>query len=182
MHRLFMMAGAILLTMSSVASVEASPSFTFDAPKGWVQEKPRSTMRKAQFRLPGKSQQKDAELAIFSFPGGGGSIEANLHRWYGQFENENGKKRTSPDKKETLKTKEGLSVTWVRINGTYLKSRSPMMRGPVDKIPNQGMLGAIVEATPNPYFIKATGPRGTIEKWQKEFTTFVTSFRVNHKR
>ena len=57
----------------------------FVAPEGWVEEKPSSSMRVAQYRLPGsESLGGDAELAVFSAIGG--TVDQNVQRWLGQFE------------------------------------------------------------------------------------------------
>ena len=53
-------------------------------PKDWKEEQPSSSMRIAQFRVPGNDG--DGELVVFS--GIGGSVDANLNRWYGQFKSE----------------------------------------------------------------------------------------------
>ncbi|MBT6710180.1 MAG: hypothetical protein HOB22_00530, partial [Candidatus Marinimicrobia bacterium] len=53
-------------------------------PKDWKKEQPSSSMRIAQFRFSGNDG--DGELVVFS--GIGGSIDANLNRWYGQFKSE----------------------------------------------------------------------------------------------
>jgi len=41
-------------------------------------------MRKATYRVPAKDGE-DAEMAVFYFKGEGGSTEANIQRWIGQF-------------------------------------------------------------------------------------------------
>ena len=56
----------------------------FTVPEGWIEEKPSSSMRKSQFRLPGlKSPSGDVEVAVFA--GIGGSVEQNVTRWINQF-------------------------------------------------------------------------------------------------
>ena len=46
-------------------------------------------MRVAQYGLPGPAG--EATLGIFFFgPGQGGSVEANIERWFGQFKQEDG--------------------------------------------------------------------------------------------
>ena len=52
-------------------------------PDGWMRENPSNSMRLAQFNISGKSER--CELIIFS--GIGGSVDANLNRWLGQFLN-----------------------------------------------------------------------------------------------
>ena len=60
----------------------------FTVPQGWIDQKPSSSMRKAQFELPGEAG--PAELVVYYFGlGGAGGREANVQRWLGQFSNPN---------------------------------------------------------------------------------------------
>ena len=56
-------------------------------------------MRKAQYRLPGIKSADDATLAVFFFQMGGGSVDANLSRWYKQFRTADGKAVAEPKEK-----------------------------------------------------------------------------------
>src|SRR4051812_24921505 len=65
---------------------------TFSVPRSWKSEEPSSRMRLAQIKVgPEKGDDEAAELAIFAFPGGGGTVQQNLDRWKGQFKAEGGK-------------------------------------------------------------------------------------------
>jgi hypothetical protein len=150
---------------------------SFVASPKWVKETPSSSMRKAQFKWPGQKGQGDAELAVFYFQGTGGSVEANLQRWYGQFKQPDGSPTTDhvSQKKEQVN---GMEVTEVYVTGTYLKSTSPMMmQGPLEELPGYAMLAAIVEAPDGPWFFKATGPKATIDYWRKSFEQFTKTFK-----
>ncbi len=149
----------------------------YSVPDGWITEKPKSRMRIAQFRMPGQNDAGDAELAVFVFPGTGGSINDNLVRWYGQFKQPDG--ADSEEKAEIKKVSvNDLNVTIVYITGTYLQSASPMMMGgPVKEVPSYAMLAAIVETATDPWFFKAVGPQTTLEKWRPTFDEFVQSFK-----
>ena len=69
----------------------------FEAPSTWISETPSSSMRLAQYRLPGlEGDPEDAELAVFYFGGQGGSVQANVDRWIGQFSNPDGSPVTDP--------------------------------------------------------------------------------------
>src|SRR5689334_1349621 len=55
---------------------------TFEAPAAWKQEAPKSEMRRAQLRIePSGDDKQGAELILFAFPGGAGSVDANVERW-----------------------------------------------------------------------------------------------------
>jgi len=149
----------------------------YTVPDGWVSEQPKSRMRLAQFRLPGQDGAEDAELAVFVFPGTGGSVNANLARWYGQFKQPDG--AASEDKADVKKQKvHDLEVTLVYVTGTYLQSTSPMMMGgPVKEVPSSAMFAAIVETGTDPWFFKAVGPQSTIDHWRPSFDALVQSFK-----
>ena len=159
------------------STVNNNKELTYTAPDGWVSEAPKSRMRLAQYRLPGQEGAGDAELAVFVFPGTGGSVNANLERWYGQFKQPDG--ADSGEKADVQKKKvNGLDVTIVYVTGTYLQSASPMMMGgPVNEVPESAMLAAIVETGKDPWFFKAVGPQKTIDYWRPSFDTFVQSFK-----
>lgn len=150
----------------------------YSAPDEWINVKPATSMRKDQFQLPGVEGAGDANLAVFYFPGTGGSVQANLNRWYGQFKQPDGSSTTQHV--ETNKTNvNGLPVTMVYVTGTYLKPKSPMMmRGPKEEKPNYALLAAIVETANGPWFFKTTGPQKTIDHWRPSFNEFVNTFRV----
>jgi len=59
---------------SGYGDISTSVEVNYTVPEGWIEEKPRSSMRKAQFKLPGKNHSLDAELAVFVFPGSGGGV------------------------------------------------------------------------------------------------------------
>ncbi len=148
----------------------------YTAPENWVKEKPATSMRKAQFRLPGQDGAEDAVLAIFYFPRGGGSVEANIQRWYGQFKQPDGS-RTAELAEEKKITVNDLAVTMVYATGTFMKSKSPMMMGgPKEAMEDYAMLAAVVETEKAPWFVKATGPKQTIDHWRPSFNKFVQSF------
>jgi hypothetical protein len=154
-----------------------SGEVTFTAPSEWVKETPSSSMRKAQYKWPGQDGKEDAELAVFYFPGTGGSVEANLQRWYGQFKQPDGSPTTDHVSQKKVQVN-GMEVTEVYVTGTYLKSTSPMMmQGPVDELPDYAMLAAIVEAPNGPWFFKATGPEATIDFWRQSFDKFIQTFK-----
>ena len=157
----------------------ASSEVTFTAPDGWLAEVPSNPMRKSQYRLPGPAG--DAELAVFNFPGTGGSVDANLDRWYGQFKQSDGgntKDKVVSESKEV----NGLKVTVVYVTGIYLKPRdASMMGGPVDEMANYAMRAAIVETANGPWFYKAVGPQKTVDNWKKAFDEMVSSFNFTKK-
>ena len=126
-------------------------------PASWVSQPPASSMRLAQFRVPGQTGQEDAEVIFFYFgKGQGGSIEANIARWQSQF--------TSPDGKPVKATVQhhkvsGMPVTTVEFTGSYARG---MGMGPAGApTPDQMLLVAIVETPQGNLTIQLHGPRAT---------------------
>jgi hypothetical protein len=151
------------------------PRVTYVVPEGWVEEEPANAIRKAQFRLPGVEEADDAQLTVFVFPGGGGTIDANINRWYRQFKQPDGS--NSAEKAKLTKFNiNNLQVTVVSLTGTYLKSVAPMMGGESKEVPESKLLAAIVETNSAPWFFKAVGPEVTINHWRESFDQLVQSF------
>lgn len=152
----------------------AGASLKFTPSEGWIQETPKSSMRKAQYRLPKvEGDPEDAELVVFYFQGSGGGVQANIDRWIGQFSRPDGSPIGSAAKTEKRDI-HGLPVTVVDVSGTYLASSGPML-AEVQKKPDFRMLGAVAETGNGPWFFKLTGPAKTIAKWQPSFDKFLQS-------
>ena len=153
-----------------------SGELTYQVPEEWHQIMPSSSMRKAQFVLPGFENGGDGELAVFVFPGSGGSVQANIDRWIGQF------KPSDEDNsvhQETNKIKvNGLDVTLVFARGTYMNS-GMAMSGPVEELPDYALMAAIVETSGDPWFFKAVGPQATMDHWRDAFEKFATTVNEN---
>jgi len=147
------------------------------APAAWQSATPNSTMRKAQLTLPrAAGDAEDAELIVFYFgPGQGGSVEANLDRWYGQFAQPDSS--ASVDKAQvTRDTVAGMNLTRVDLGGTYI---APMMPGASERYnkPDFRMLAAVLETAQGPYFFKLVGPEKTIAQHASSFSAFMKSAR-----
>lgn len=146
--------------------------------KGWVHEKPTSTMRVAQWKLPhAEGDEKDAEVAVFWFQGGGGGVDANIERWVGQLKQPDGKPSKEVMKRET-KEIAGFKVHLVDVTGTYSAAdMRPGAGGAKVEIEGARLLGAIVEGPGGPHFVKLLGPKATVDKWEKSFTAFLEGLR-----
>jgi hypothetical protein len=151
---------------------------TLAADPVWQTVTPSSSMRKAQFTLPRVADDaEDAELAVFYFgPGQGGSVEANLQRWYGQFSQPDSS--ASAEKAKTAnEVVDGMNLTTVDLSGTYVGSMMPGAEA--QNKPNFRMLAAVLETSQGPYFFKLVGPEKTIAHWANSFSEFVKSAKKN---
>ncbi len=156
------------------AATGTAATAPFPVQPGWVEESPSSSMRVAQFRLPGEAGARDAELAVFAFPGGG-SVESNFERWCGQFEQADGSSpraaaRTSREERD------GLTVHRIEVGGTYVAETTPGSGVRVNE-PGWRLIGAVIEGPKGMHFVKATGPEATLERWRASVDAFLGAAR-----
>jgi len=151
-------------------------ALAWTAPEGWIEEKPSSGMRLAQYRLSKvEGDEEDAVCYVSHFPGTGGSVEANLNRWYEQFAQPDGRPSSAAAKVNKAKH-HGFQQTTVDVSGTFSQTTTPM--GPVsEEKPNFRMLGGVIETPLGPWFVKLVGPELSVARWEKSFYEFMKSFR-----
>ena len=141
-------------------------------PADWKEEQPSSTMRLTQFKLPkAEGDKDDAELALFAFPGGSGSLEQNLKRQEAKFEI-NGKPEVTEIKIGDIKG------AYQDIKGTFLKKFPPF--APDAKITKMGdyrQIYVVFEAGGKQYYMTLLGPAKTIEKHKAGFDAWVKNFK-----
>lgn len=131
-------------------------------PQGWTKETPASSMRLGQASIalaPGDAGK--AELAVFHFPGTGGSAEANILRWQGQFKGPKGEPGAAVALTDSTKIN-GMTVITTDVSGTQLAGNAAMGTGPGEDVPNSRMLASVIETPGGNFFLKLTGPAKTI--------------------
>ena len=152
-------------------------SLAYTPPAGWLQQEPSSSMRHDQYELPGSEGSDPATLAIFK--GIGGSVNSNIDRWKKQFITPPSTAESNWAKQES-KVINQIPVHIVSVQGTYLKSRMPMMMdGPKIELKDYALLAVIAETNTGLWFFKATGPQKTVKFWEKDFDAFINTFRLN---
>src|SRR5262249_34942087 len=105
-------------------SVEAG-GLTFKAPESCKSVASRSPLRKAPLQVePVSGDDFPALLVVYVFPGGAGTVDANVKRWQSQFRDADGK----PPKIDS-KTVKGKNHEVVRVetSGHYKPSPIPGM-------------------------------------------------------
>ncbi len=139
-------------------------------PSRWMAQGDRP-MRAATYAIPPAQGDSDAaECAVFYFGNDqGGTVDANIDRWVGQFEQASAPNRGTKDVG-------GMKVTTVAISGAYLAPSGPMMM-PTGKKDNYRLLGAIVEGPQGSVFFKLTGPQKTVEASSAEFDALIGSIQ-----
>ncbi len=148
-------------------------ALTWTAPPTWTAEKPSSSMRRAQYRIPGPGG--PAECIVFYFgPGQGGDAKANVDRWASQFRRADG--RPSGDAVKTREIKVGdIPVTLVEVTGTFVGGMGGGQAGP--EKPDQMMLAAIAEGPDANWFFRAIGPQKTLDAARGDFDKMVRSLK-----
>jgi hypothetical protein len=163
-------------SVAAAAPTQARPAagpaeLEWDVPAGWETAPNPSTMRKATYKI--KKAEGDPEGAELSVSQVGGSLEKNIERWAGQFEQKPGE---TP--KQTQRTVGDLKVTVVEIRGAFLGSGMPGMPATEPKA-GWALLGAIAEVPGQtaPWFFKMTGPEKTISSARGDFDKMIDSLR-----
>ena len=143
---------------------------TFTAPAAWKPRPAASTMRVAEFVVPKTAPDtEDAEVIVYFFGGTGGSVDANIERWVGQFQQPSGGAATGSRGALTVGK---LKVTTVDVSGTYVAEVRPGAAERHNK-PNYRMRAAVVETPRGPYFVKFTGPTATVTQASAAFDQFI---------
>ncbi len=145
---------------------------TFKAPAAWKKEQPKSSMRQAQFKVdPVQGDTESAELVLFVFPNGAGTVHANIDRWESQFVEADGK---TPSAKVSKKKVKDLDVTCVEIAGRYVAAVTPGAAEKNNKAAHR-LLGAIVETPTAGYYFKMVGPDKTMIAAREGFDAMIAS-------
>jgi hypothetical protein len=164
-------------SVSLFAAAALAAGLTFTTPDGWRQSPGGSPMRVAEFALPrADGDAEDAQLVVYYFGGQGGSVEANIERWVGQMQQADGKPSTAVARKE-IRTVNGLKVTLVDVDGTYVAETAPGAGARHNK-PHFRLRAGVVETPKGPYFIKLTGPEKTVTRWNRAYDQFVGSMKA----
>jgi len=149
-------------------------ALAWTVPSGWIAEKPASSMRRAQYRVPGNAG--DGECAVFYFgPGQGGDPMANAVRWAEQFTLADGKPAQNAMKTSEVEVG-GLKIFMVEVAGTY-KGGMTMTAAPAAPKPGYRLLGAVTPGPDANWYFKFTGPDKTVNEQRDAFTSMVKSSR-----
>ncbi|WP_437595205.1 hypothetical protein WMF28_21900 [Sorangium sp. So ce590] len=149
----------------------AAGELAWDAPASFESAPNPNSMRKATYKI--KRAAGDTEDAELSISQAGGSVDANITRWVGQFS----QKSDDSPKRTELKVKD-IKVTVVEVKGTFAGSGMPGMPAQ-DPKSSYAMLGAIAEMpSGDPWFLKMTGPEKTVTAARADFDKLVNSLHV----
>lgn len=159
----------------SAGSAPASVGgLTFPTPAEWKSRQPGSSMRLAEYAVPGSGG--EASLVVFRFPGGG-TAQDNIARWVGQFD---GAAASNGGKGPMVETaqRDGLTLTSLDVSGNYAGAQMPgaPAQPPID---DARLLALVVEGKGDPFFLKLQGPGATVGEWSEAWAKIVASIRVD---
>jgi hypothetical protein len=149
---------------------------SFQAPASWKSSPPSSQMRLAQLKVdPIEGDDYPAEMVVTAFPGGAGSVEANLERWQRMFKDKEG----NPPRIES-KTIKGKNVDVIRAEtaGHYTPPQFPR---PEPDRADARFLGAIIMTDRVGYYIRMVGPNKTMIKLRPDFDELLTTIQVKDR-
>jgi hypothetical protein len=139
------------------------------APETWVRKAPQTRIVEHEFAIPAaKGDSADGRLTVMA---AGGSVEANIDRWYAQFTQPDGGSTRDKSKVKEIKAG-GHDVHLVDIAGTFRDQRGPM--APAVERPKYRMLGAIIPTKDaGTYFLKFYGPEKTVTENEAAFVKMI---------
>jgi hypothetical protein len=154
------------------ADAPTAGGLTWQASSPLVARTPKSQMRVAEYGLDGEPA---AELTVFYFGADqGGSIEANMARWVGQFKQPDG---SEPQAKRDERMVKGIPVALVETKGNFSGGMA-MPGAPAPAAQTDAMLlGAIAKGPNGAVFFKFTGPRASLEKARSAFESLIESIQ-----
>jgi len=135
----------------------------FDRPEGWNYSRPTDGVRAAQ--LEKRAAGTPLLITFTRFPpGSGGTVQANVDRWVGQF------LRTDSPPEVQTPAGTSLPLTLVKITG---EMKDGVPGGPANDSPDTLLLGAIQEAPDGLVVVKLSGPRPAVSREEKIFSELV---------
>ena len=93
----------------------AGDTLLLEAPTGWKRVQPKSGIVETEFAIPSAGDMAPGRMTVM---GAGGSVQANVDRWYGQFAQPDGSATKDKATTKTIKLA-GCTVTMVDVAGTY---------------------------------------------------------------
>lgn len=149
--------------------------YSLPIPAGWERKEPKTRIVEHEFAV--KPVEGDENGGRVTVMGAGGSVDANIDRWYGQFTQPDGSDTKDKAKIKTI-TVAGQEIKVVDLAGTY-EDRPPFAAGKGIQRDNYRMLAAIITTKKaGNYFIKLYGPAKTIAGQEAGFTKMLEGLQA----
>ena len=176
MRRLFLTAAVVLAAGFAAAADKGTAvelaGMKSTTPETWKEETPSSQMRMGQFKLPkAEGDKEDAELALFVFPGGSGTVKQNLDRQLAKFVEEGRK-----DKSDKIKVGE-IEATYQDVTGTFKKKPFPMAEKFTPVEGYRQLYVVFEDKGGKQYYMTLLGPAKTVEKHKPAFEEWLKNFK-----
>ena len=141
-------------------------------PIGWTSRPASSRMRLAEFALPSTGD-KGADVIVYFFgTGQGGSVDANLERWKGQFSNPNG-----PVTDVVTRDTSGVfPLTIAEYRGTYARGIG-MGSTAEAALPDHVLVAVVAETPRGTLFFQLFGPRPAVDARRADYLRFVRGLK-----
>jgi hypothetical protein len=131
-------------------------------------------MRLAEYATPGLPNAAGAEVIVYFFgPGQGGSPDANLARWKGQFSNPDGAAVAEQVSKDTAGA---IPLTIAEYRGTYARAVG-MGSSPEAARPNHMLIAVVAETPRGTIFFQCFGPVAAVEAQRAAYLAFVKGLK-----
>jgi hypothetical protein len=153
-----LLSASCLFSFAATATAEDPAPFTisgleFKPAADWTAKQPSSNMRAAELEITASEDAEPLTVVFYYFGAGqGGSVDANLQRWLGQFEGE-------PEKTTEEIAAGDKKITLLHAKGTY---QVGAMFGPKTPTAGYALLGAVVPGNDANIFVKLTGPQDEV--------------------
>jgi uncharacterized protein YceK len=170
-------AGQQSMTAMAGGHTDTAGGITWSVPADWKVAAPKPMRVQTYIVGPSAGDTDSAECAVFFFGSeSGGSKDANIQRWCGQFDQPDG---SDSFKKASISEKEsnGLKITTIELGGTYKVAAGPMM-AVKDTKSGYRLAGAIVDGPGGLVFFKMTGPEKTVMAAQQAFSQMLASAKA----
>ncbi len=141
-------------------------------PPEWVRRPPRVAIIEHEFAVPAKDDgEGEGRSTVMQ---AGGSIEANIERWFGQFEQPDGAKTAE---RATVEEEKAGDVEYVLVDipGTFLDAPGPF--APPVRREGHRMIVAIVPTGEGNYFVRFDGPAELVESYADDFRAMFERLR-----
>jgi hypothetical protein len=161
---------ALPFTAAAQATTVALLDYRATVPAGWTATAPTSRMRLAEYTVATTAGPAEAVVYFFG-PGQGGSADANLARWKGQFSTPDGSpvyERITRDSTRTAR------LTIAEYRGTYARGVGAGS-GPDGARPNNTLIAVVAETRSGTLFFQLFGANAAVAASRTAYLGFIRS-------